>query len=80
MPKEEKGLSHQDSALLFINSLQHELAKQNMSTSAPATPLRDKTGGQISRLKERKATPPRDHEGEQAKDAQKHKESGLNTR
>jgi hypothetical protein len=63
MPEEDEGLSHQDSALLFIRSLQNELAKQNTSTGAPATPLRDKTGGQISRLKERKATPPRDREG-----------------
>jgi hypothetical protein len=64
MPNEDKGLSHQDSALLFINALQNELAKTNTSTNAPATARRDTTGGQISRLKERKATPPGYQEGE----------------
>jgi hypothetical protein len=60
MPEEEQnqGLSHQDSALLFIRMLQDELAKSNTSTTAPATLRRDKTGGQISRLLARKSTTP----------------------
>lgn len=65
MPEEEQnlGLSHQESALLFINTLQKELVKSNTSTNAPATTRRDKTGGQISRLQARKSnTPPRGEE------------------
>ena len=67
MPNENESLSHQDSALLFITTLQTELAKINTSTSAPATARRDATGGQICRLKERKSTPPQSQEeGENA--------------
>lgn len=63
MPNENESLSHQDSALLFITALQTELAKTNMSTGASATARRDATGGQISRLKERKSTPAQSQEG-----------------